>query len=46
MRRGKYKAITLKAKARKIQMTRKNQIGLADKITERQKLILKSWIGY
>ena len=45
MRKGKYSRKTLSAKARKVEITRKNQISLVDNVSERQRMILKSWIG-
>lgn len=45
MRKGKYKIKTLTATARKIKMTRKDQIGLMNDVSEKQKNTLKSWVG-
>lgn len=45
MRKGKYKVKTLSASARKIKMTRKDQIALMNDVSEKQKNTLKSWVG-
>ena len=42
---GKYKVKTLQAKAKKVKITRKNQITLSENITEKQKQTLKAWAG-
>ena len=42
---GKYKVKTLKAKAKKVTITRKNQITLSETITDKQKQTLKAWAG-
>lgn len=42
---GKYKIKTLKAKAKKVKIIRKNQISLRDKLTDKQKQTLKAWAG-
>lgn len=43
--KSKYKPKTLKAPARKIKVVHKNEIALADNISEKQKNCLRSWIG-
>lgn len=43
--KGKYKVITLSAVAKKVKVIRKNQIGLSDDPTEKQKQTLKKWVG-
>lgn len=45
MRKGKYKVKTLSATARKMKMTRKDQISLMNDVSEKQKSTLKSWVG-
>jgi predicted metalloprotease with PDZ domain len=45
IRKGKYRKKTLTAVAKKIKVIRKNQITLADQVTEKQKLVLKTWMG-
>lgn len=42
---GKYKVKVLKAKAKKVKVTRKNQITLKEDITAKQKQTLKAWLG-
>jgi predicted metalloprotease with PDZ domain len=42
---GKYKVKVLKAKAKKVKITRKNQITLKEDITAKQKQTLKAWLG-
>lgn len=44
-RRGKYKVLTLTAKAVKVKVKRENQIALVKEMTEKQKKTLKSWVG-
>ena len=42
---GKYKVKTLSAKARKIKIVERNQLNLRENITEKEKFILRSWLG-
>lgn len=44
-RKGHYRQKTLVAKARKVKMTRKNQISLLPEITEKQKVAMRGWMG-
>jgi predicted metalloprotease with PDZ domain len=44
-KKGKYRVKTLSATAKKVKMTRKNQITLMKDLTEKQKLTIKSWVG-
>jgi len=44
LRKGKYKLKTLSATARKIKITRKNQINLVKDVSEKQRTTLKSWV--
>lgn len=44
LRKNKYKAKELSAKARKIKIIRKNQISLKQEVSEKQKATLKSWV--
>ncbi|MBL7933519.1 MAG: peptidase M61, partial [Bacteroidia bacterium] len=43
--KSKFKEKTLKAPARKIKVIHKNEIALADNVSEKQKNCLRSWIG-
>lgn len=42
---GKYKVKTLTAVAKKIKITRKNQINLQQQLSEKQKQTLRAWVG-
>lgn len=44
-RKGHYKQIKLSARARKIKMTRKNQISLMKEINDQQKQTFRTWSG-
>ncbi len=44
-KKGKYKIKTLNAKAKKVIIIRKNQIALQPKLSDKQKLTLKTWAG-
>jgi UDP-glucose 6-dehydrogenase len=44
-RKGKYKMKTLSATARKVKITRNNQIMLMKDVTDKQTATLKSWVG-
>ena len=44
MRKGKYKLKTLTATARKIKIVRKNNVSLAQDVSEKQKATLKNWV--
>ena len=44
-RKGHYQMKTLSAKARKVEVTRINQISLLPEITEKQKVTMRGWIG-
>jgi len=44
-KQGKYKLKTLTAKAKKVQIIRKNKISLNEKLSEKQKQTLKAWAG-
>ncbi|PBQ33355.1 peptidase M61 [Sphingobacteriaceae bacterium] len=45
LRKGKYKKKTLTATAKKIKITRNNQISLMPEVSDKQKATLKSWVG-
>lgn len=42
---GKYKEKTLSAKARQIEVVRKNQLSIAPEISEKQKETMRSWLN-
>jgi predicted metalloprotease with PDZ domain len=42
---GKYKMKKLTARAKKVESIRKNQVNLVEKMTDRQKLTLQTWMG-
>lgn len=42
---GKYKVKSLTAVAKKIKITRKNQINLQERISDKQKQTLRAWVG-
>ncbi len=44
-KKGKFKLKTLSAKARKIKIVEYNKISLSKDITDKQKQILRSWVG-
>jgi hypothetical protein len=44
-RKKKYRQTTLEAKAVKVESVRKNQISVADEVTDKQKMTLRSWVG-
>jgi predicted metalloprotease with PDZ domain len=44
-RKGKFTVQTLSATAKKVKMTRKNQISLKKELTEQEKRTLQTWIG-
>lgn len=45
LRKGKYKLKTLRAKARKVKVIRRNQINLMRDASDKQKQTLKTWMG-
>lgn len=44
-KKGKFKIVTLEAKAQKVKTIRKNQLSLKTDVTEKQSATLKSWLG-
>jgi len=44
-KKGKYKVVVLKALAKKVKITRKNQINLMKQLSERQQKTLQTWVG-
>ncbi|MCU0360101.1 MAG: peptidase M61 [Bacteroidia bacterium] len=44
-KKGKYKILNLKSKAKKVQVIRKNQINLMQNISDQQRNTLKNWAG-
>ena len=44
-KKGKYKVKTLSAKAKKCKTVRKNQIALKQKLSDKQKQTLRTWVG-
>jgi predicted metalloprotease with PDZ domain len=45
LRKKKYKKVLLEARAVKVESTRKNQISVAEEVSDKQKMTLKSWVG-
>jgi len=44
-KKGKYKVVKLKTTAKKVKVSRQNQISLKQNISDKQRNILKSWAG-
>jgi predicted metalloprotease with PDZ domain len=42
---GEYKLKRLSAKARMVKVVKKNQVNLASELSEKQKLVLRTWVG-